>query len=311
LNFEGRRKKRRARRPGLSTSTLLPSGKIVPWLAARGPLAYNPEDPPDRDYYFQYSWVLPGIFSDKTNIRRHYFFGAGNKDAASELFQFWTAAREGRVERLACCLGTVEKEAVTAPVAVYRTKVRIDRAGYLFIQHGSYQFIEAAYQPRLDVGDVLLYRGVQRSDAFQLFRVGRGDLDVRKRRLWQTYVNLQAYLMSDSVRSFNSIHDRARRAETGHIRDGSWISEEIAGKYGLDIEHNGFAKDLWKMTHQSFSLAPWVAENKFGPNFVVCKTPLDNIRLTTFFAGEHEVRIVDPDRVEIVEANGCHVECQR
>jgi hypothetical protein len=197
---------------------------------------------------------------------------------------------------------------VTAPIAIYRTKVNADRPGYLLIQHGSYQFIEAAYQPWLDVGDVLLYRGIQRSDVFRLFRVGRRDLDAHGRTLWQRYVDLQAYLMSDSVRSFNSIHDRAKRTETGHIRDGTWITDELAGKHGLEIERDGFAKGLWKTAHQSFSLAPWVAEDKFGPNFVVLRTPVDNIRLTTFFAGEHEVRIVDPDRVAIVEAKGCSVE---
>ena len=44
---------------------------------------------------------------------------------------------------------------------------------------------------------------------------------------------------------------------------------------------------------------------KFGPHFVTAKTPIDNIRLTTFFAGEHEVRIIDPDLVEFVDAQGC------
>jgi len=50
-----------------------------------------------------------------------------------------------------------------------------------------------------------------------------------------------------------------------------------------------------------------VSENKFGPNRVVCRTALTNIRISTFFAGEHEVRIIDPDRVEIVAAVGCIV----
>lgn len=50
-----------------------------------------------------------------------------------------------------------------------------------------------------------------------------------------------------------------------------------------------------------------MSENKFGPSRVVCRTPLTNIRITTFFAGEHEVRIIDPDRVEILAAVGCIV----
>jgi hypothetical protein len=38
---------------------------------------------------------------------------------------------------------------------------------------------------------------------------------------------------------------------------------------------------------------------------VLCRTPLSNIRITTFFAGEHEVRVIDPARVELVAAIGC------
>lgn len=50
-----------------------------------------------------------------------------------------------------------------------------------------------------------------------------------------------------------------------------------------------------------------VNENKFGPHRVVCRTPLANIRITTFFAGEHEVRVLAPSRVELVAAIGCDV----
>jgi hypothetical protein len=35
----------------------------------------------------------------------------------------------------------------------------------------------------------------------------------------------------------------------------------------------------------------------------VCKTPFENVRLTTCFAGEHEVRSIDPGRVEAVETH--------
>ena len=40
-----------------------------------------------------------------------------------------------------------------------------------------------------------------------------------------------------------------------------------------------------------------IAQWTFGPHCVVAKTPLTNIRLTTFFAGEAEVRLVDPMQV--------------
>jgi len=115
-------------------------------------------------------------------------------------------------------------------------------------------------------------------------------------------------ILSDSVLSFNAAHDRARRCETGHIRDGSWISDEIARDEGLDLADNHLAAALWDAAHQSFSLARWVGERKFGPHFVTGKTPIGNIRLTTFFAGEHEVRIIDPDLVDFTDARGCRVE---
>jgi hypothetical protein len=76
--------------PGrFTTSTVAEDGRLVPWLAATGPLSYTPEDPPDRDYYFQYGWIIPGMLADGTNKRRHYFFGASRKDDVSHLFFFW------------------------------------------------------------------------------------------------------------------------------------------------------------------------------------------------------------------------------
>ena len=68
-----------------STCTVRDDGRIVPWLAASGPLSYTPESPPPSDYYFQYGWILPGIFDPATNTRRHFYFGAHYKDDAKEL----------------------------------------------------------------------------------------------------------------------------------------------------------------------------------------------------------------------------------
>jgi hypothetical protein len=52
-------------------------------------------------------------------------------------------------------------------------------------------------------------------------------------------------------------------------------------------------------------LERWVAERKFGPNFAIVKTPLSNLRITTFFAGEAEAKIIDPSKLRLVEAVGC------
>jgi hypothetical protein len=62
-----------------------------------------------------------------------------------------------------------------------------------------------------------------------------------------------------------------------------------------------------RASHPSKENEAFIDSSQFGPCYVVCKTPVENVRITTFFAGEHEVRIIDPRRVEVVEAHGCGV----
>ena len=147
-----------------SSRTITASGALVPWLAAAGPLAYSPEDPPSRDYYFQYGWVLPDVLNPASDRKRHRFFGAGFKSDADELFAFWNNARAGDRTRLHLVRGRAERR---------------------------------------------------------------------------------------------------------------------------------------------------IAERKFGPNFVVCKTPLTNIRITTFFAREAEAKVIDPNKVHPVEKVGCEWSANR
>jgi hypothetical protein len=213
---------------------------------------------------------------------------------------------KGPVDRVLLGLGSIGVDRATAPLAVYVAAKGWDRPEYLFVQHGSYQFVRIADQPRLESGEVLVYRGIQDAPTFRLLRFD--DRDAAKSTAWRRYLDVQAHVLSDAARSFNSIHDRAKRCETNHIRDQSWITDAIAREHGLDIDSDGFAQELWNTTHQSFALARWVADRKFGPNYVVCKTPASNIRLTTFFAGEHEVRIIDPRLLEVTETHGCRVE---
>ena len=134
-----------------NTVTVASGGRVVPWLAATGELAYTPESPPERDGLFQYGWILPSIFDPARNVCRHYWFGAQGRDDARELFDFWARARESRAERVALVHGAATADSITAPMAVYRAPARRG-PGYLFIQHGSYQLVDAGEQP-------LLYRG--------------------------------------------------------------------------------------------------------------------------------------------------------
>jgi hypothetical protein len=56
-----------------------------------------------------------------------------------------------------------------------------------------------------------------------------------------------------------------------------------------------------------------MAKLKFGPHYVAFRTLLllSNIRITTFFAGEAEARIVDPTKMAPVDAVGSSVEMVR
>jgi hypothetical protein len=291
-----------------STSTVARDGHVVPWLAAEGPLAYSPESPPERDYYFQYGWVLPGIFAEGVR-RRRYPFGAGFGGDAGELQAFWESARRGELTRVSVVPGSLATNQVTAPLAVYRAPSARHGSILVLIQHGSYQLVREDDQPLVASGELMLYRGLQSSAEFRHFQPA--ELDDGALSSWRRFVRVQAHVLSDSVRSFNSIHDRACRCETEHILDRSRVTDDIARAHGLPIDGEGFARALWSATHQSFALERWVAEHKFGPNYVACKTSLGNVRITSFFAGEHEARIIDPRRLDVIESHGCGVIAMR
>lgn len=286
-----------------STTTRTSDDRLVPRLAAEGPLAYTPESPPVRDSLFQYGWVLPQVC--KPGLRQHVYFGAIRREDAHDVFEFWRDARCGAFERVAYHEGRLAAGTIDAPIAVYRHDTRRGDRGYLFIQHGSYQCVPEDEQPELEAGYVHLHRGIGDAKLFRFWGSYRSGTDPRFASAWEKYARLQFDVLSRSDLSFNSIHDRAKRCETGHIRDDTWMTDALARERGLDIKHDPWTRALWDAAHQSFALRRWVSENKFGPHRVVCRTPLSNIRITTFFAGEHEVRVLDPSRVELLQAIGC------
>ena len=298
-------------RSRFSTSTVAASGYLVPWLAATGPLAYSPTEPPARDYFFQYSWILPGIFHPKVNLREHRYFGCYGKSESKFLFDFWDNARKGRGAGLQqyCEPGLFSESEVKAPLAAYRhVRKYYGTAGSLLIQHGSYQWISHEDQPHIEDGQVLLYRGIEQSAVFRYPQFEPNGLSAANQEIWRRYLGVQAQMLSDSVLSFNTIHDRVKRSETEGLRHGTWLGDQMAKQAGLDIESPGFARELWQAAQQSYSLDPMIGAGKFGPHHVVLKTSLSNIRLTTFFAGESEVKIIDLSRVSRIEAVGCEVE---
>jgi len=299
-----------AARSRFPTRTLVNSEYLVPWLAAEGPLAYSPSEPPARDYYFQYTWILPGLFDPQVNLRQHRYFGSPHKDSARFLFDFWSRARRGpdAAPQRYFELGFVAQNEVRTPLAAYHNVYKPYDAGFVLIQHGSYQWVSLDDQPGIDDGEVLLYRGIGDASTFRQLRFQADELSALNREIWRKYLAVQARMLSDSVLSFNTIHDRIKRCETGGLRDGTWLADTLAARAGLEIQAPGFARDLWQSAQQSYSLDPVMGKHKFGPHYVIVRTALSNIRITTFFAGESEVKIVDPSRIREVQPFGCEVQ---
>jgi hypothetical protein len=191
------------------------------------------------------------------------------KSGAKFLFDFWDNARKGRAATLQqyCEPGLFSDNEVRAPLAAYRhDRKYYDTTGSLLIQHGSYQWISQEDQPHTEEGQVLLYRGIEHSEVFRHLQFGPNDLSAANREIWQRYLGVQAQMLSDSVLSFNTIHDRVKRSETEGLRHGTWLGDEMATQAGLNIQSPGFAQDLWQASQQSYSLDPMIGVRKFGPH---------------------------------------------
>ena len=281
-----------------STSTLA-GEEFVPWLAAAGELAYSPDLPPERDYYFQYSWVIPAIFRAGVNLRRHFWFGGPWKDCTEVrlLFAFWNTARRGKRDAVYLANGTAGRDGVTAPLAVYRHPDARPFAGerLILIQHGSYLIAETESQPYIERGEAVLYRGIQDAEVFLLRRLTTAA--VRSRLM-----GVHARTLADSVTSFHAVHCNISRSETEWFNDRSFMLSALCKECTLDP-----APPLASLLYSGYALEEWCAARKFGPNYIKFRTPLSNIRITTFVCSETEVKVIDPNKLQIIEAVGCRI----
>jgi hypothetical protein len=284
-----------------STLTVRSDGVIVPWLAAEGPLAYSPENPPETNYRFQYSWLMPRVYSDS----RHYYFGKwsslsrqyGHSDVQL-LVDFWDKARANTIEPICVSPGERTANGFTAPIACYRfLRDWNNRDTYFFMQHGSYLLIDVAEQPLLKDGMLVLYRGLGKKRRF-CWRSYDNNLSPQQNSILQRYFDVHFKAFSDSEISFQIAHVWVRRAETGFLKwEMSWI--DLAQQTGFNPESEHLSRRLTDAYRQSFTLIKRTAAWKFGPNYVRCLTPLNNVRITSFFAGESEVNVIDPRKIEI------------
>jgi hypothetical protein len=115
----------------------------------------------------------------------------------------------------------------------------------------------------------------------------------------ELYFDTHWKAFSDSEISFQVAHVWVRRAETGFLQwEFSWA--DIGREVGFDRLPGPYPEQLRSLRGQSFTLLQVLAERKFGPCYVRCRTPVDNVRITSFFAGEAEVQVIDPRRVDVL-----------
>lgn len=163
------------------------------------------------------------------------------------------------------------------------------------IQHGSYLIADIESQPYIDRGEAILYRGVQNAEIFLFHRLTTADIHMR-------FISVHARSLADSVTSFNAVHCNVSRTETGCFNDRSFMLGDICQKTGLDPQ-----PPIKSLLYFGYALEEWCAARKFGSNYVKLRTPLSNIRITTFVCNETEVKIIDPNKLEVIEAVGCKI----
>jgi hypothetical protein len=154
---------------------------------------------------------------------------------------------------------------------------------------------DAESQPYIDRGDAVLYRGLQKAEMYLCRRLTTADIRMR-------FMSVHAQTLADSVTSFNAVHCNVSRTETGWFNDRSYMLTDLCRGAGLESKHS-----MMSLLYSGYALEEWCAARKFGSNYVKFQTPLTNIRITTFVCNETEVKVIDPNKLEVIEAVGCRV----
>ena len=205
------------------------------------------------------------------------------------LFRFRNDARRGAHDPLFVSNGLTDSARdLTSPIGAYHHEGRL-----ILMQHGSYHISDMDGQPRIEQGEAVIVRGIQTAPKFLVYRLSTAAL----RRL---VMDVHARSMTDSVVSFNAAHCNLMRTETGYLNDETFVFDRHCREVGLDST----APAIRSMIYSGYALEEWCALAKFGPNYVKFRTPLTNIRITTFVAGESEVKVIDPNKLDVIEAFG-------
>ena len=106
----------------------------------------------------------------------------------------------------------------------------------------------------------------------------------------------------DSENSFNSSHGSVRRSQTSHINDSSDYFFKLCKSNGINTSDD---LNFIEKVDQCYTLFEDIAKHKFGPSYVTFKTPITNIRICTYFAGEYEVKSLSLDKLIPYNSHGC------
>lgn len=184
-----------------------------------------------------------------------------------------------------------------APIAIFKYYSKVFRQSYyLLMQHGSYLEIPVDDQPLIEDGFVQIYRGIGAAKEFNVYRMPED------KHLLEQYSTICSYYLSDSTRSFISAHANTIRCETGHLKSPT---EALHLEQFHGIARSANLRKLQQITAQCYTLDKVIAKNKFGPAYVTFKTPVTNIQICTYFAGESEVKILSLDKLVPIQATQC------
>jgi hypothetical protein len=265
--------------------TVTGRGTLVPWLAAKGPYSYTPENAPRVSRLFDYGQIMPSVFT----APGRYSFGINDSrtnDRSFEIYQdFWDAAKDGRVTPVFKAEGKRTEDGFEAPIAVYKFS-RFDHAHYAVIQNGSYQFLFAEEHPEIENGAIRLYRGT----VYEEITLDRGSRESYERRM-----DFTAGTFLSSAWAFAYAHRYVQKRRTHHIIG---MSRQLRGIYASceSLIVGGLLVSDLDIDTICFSTIHRQAE-VFGPNVISLETPLTNIRISSGYLSEFEAKLIDPEKI--------------
>ena len=164
------------------------------------------------------------------------------------------------------------------------------------IQHGSYLIADIESQPYIDRGEAVLYRGVQNAEIFLLRRLTTADIRCA----------VDEAFTPEAWRTPSPHSTPCIAMYRGPKRDGS-MTGALCSATSAWRQASQPEPPIMSLLYSGYALEEWCAAGKFGPNYVKFRTPLSNIRITTFVCNETEVKIIDPNKLEVIEAVGCRI----